>query len=70
MKNPRSFLRIFFILLCFGFLGFLTMLNHPSLDNARMVDLVHLFGSGMCFGGALVALGAYLNSRRSVQPED
>jgi dienelactone hydrolase len=32
------------------------MLARPTLANIRAVDFVHLIGTGMCFGGAIVAL--------------
>jgi hypothetical protein len=38
------------------------MLARPSLATIRAVDIVHLVGTGMCFGAALVAL-AWARSR-------
>jgi hypothetical protein len=63
MNNRRSFLRIFFILCAFGAVSLLSMLSRPSLANIRAVDVVHLIGTGMCFGGAIVSLAGYLRSR-------
>jgi hypothetical protein len=31
------------------------MLARPSLATIRAVDFVHLIGTGMCLGGAIVA---------------
>ena len=65
MNDRRGFLRIFFILTAFGVLSFLGMLSRPSFANIRVVDVVRLIGTGMCFGGAMVSLGAYFHGRRS-----
>ncbi len=65
MNYRRRFLRIFFVLTAFGGMNLLTLLNHPTLANIRGVDVVHLIGTGMCFGGAIVAFVAYLSGRRS-----
>jgi hypothetical protein len=31
------------------------MLDRPTLATIRAVDFVHLIGTGMCLGGAIVA---------------
>ena len=56
MNDRRKFFRIFFVLLAFGVLSLLRTLGRPSLANVRAVDIVQLIGTGMCLGGALVAL--------------
>jgi hypothetical protein len=56
MTDRRRFVRMFFVLLAFGLINFLRMLGRPSLANVRTVDIVQLIGTGMCLGGALVAL--------------
>jgi len=56
MTDRKGLLRVFFILLVFGLLGFLRMLGRPSLANVRAVDIVQLIGTGMCLGGAIVSL--------------
>ncbi|HEY6843085.1 MAG TPA: hypothetical protein VI391_02880 [Thermoanaerobaculia bacterium] len=61
----RSSLRVFFVLTAFGVLSLLAMLDRPSLANVRAVDIVHLIGTGMCFGAALVALVMGLRGRNS-----
>ena len=59
MSDRRAFLRVFFVLVSFGALSLLAMLTRPSLATIRAVDCVHLIGTGMCFGGAIVALVAH-----------
>jgi len=63
MNEKRMFLRVFFMLITFGLIGLLGTLGRPSMANIRAVDIVHLIGTGMCFGGAIVALGARLRGR-------
>jgi hypothetical protein len=65
MTDRRTSARIFFILGAFGLASFLGMLSKASLENIRPVDVVHLIGTGMCFGGAIVALVFFLRSDRS-----
>ena len=64
-NNQRGFLRIFFVLTLFGVMNFLHMLSSPVWANIRGVDVLRLIGTGMCFGGAMVSLGAYFHGRRS-----
>ena len=59
MNNRRRFPRIFFVLILFGIMNFLAMLNNPSWANIRGVDIVRLIGTGMCFGAAIVSLAVY-----------
>jgi hypothetical protein len=63
MSDRRSFVRVFFVLAFFGALSLLSMLTRPSVELIRAVDIVQLIGTGMCFGGAIVAL---VVSRRGV----
>lgn len=65
MSNRRTSIRIFFVLASFGVVSLLAMLSRSTLDNLRPVDVVHLIGTGMCFGGALVALVIYLRNVES-----
>ena len=62
MTDRSKFLRIFFVLCAFGALSFIIMLTRPSISNIRAVDILHLVGTGMCFGGAIVALAVYLRT--------
>lgn len=55
MSSRRESYRVAFVLAAFGFLSLLSMLGRPSLANIRAVDIVHLIGTGMCLGAALVA---------------
>ena len=59
MNNRRRFPRIFFLLTLFGVMNLLTMLSSPAWANIRVVDIVRLIGTGMCFGAALVSLVLY-----------
>jgi hypothetical protein len=63
MNETRMFLRMFFMLITFGLLSLLGALGRPSMADIRAVDIVHLIGTGMCFGGAIVALVARLRGR-------
>ena len=60
MNDRRRFFRIFFVLLAFGVLSLLRTLGRPSLADVRAVDIVQLIGTGMCLGGAVIALVAGL----------
>ncbi len=57
MTDRRTLLRVFFVLALFGVMNCFAMLGKPSLQDIRLVDAVRLIGTGMCFGGAIVALG-------------
>jgi len=59
MSNRPTYLRIFFVVTGFGVLSLLAMLSRPSLAEIRGVDIVHLIGTGMCFGVGLMALMAH-----------
>jgi len=56
MSSRRESLRVVFVLAAFGLIGLCSMLARPSLATVRAVDFVHLIGTGMCLGGAIVAL--------------
>ena len=64
MNGTRTFLRIFLVLIAFGLVSLLAMVSRPTMADIRAVDVVHLLGTGMCFGGAIVALAAHLRGRR------
>jgi len=53
--SSRRDLRVVFVLAAFGLLSLCSMLARPTLANIRPVDFVHLIGTGMCLGGAIVA---------------
>ena len=53
-----------FVGLGLGLLFLYIGLNRPSIANMRTVDLVHLLGTGACFGVGLVALVRFFIVRR------
>ncbi len=65
MNDRRRLVRISVILAVFGLGSVVGMLGKPSFEMIRPVDAVHLIGTGMCFGGAIVALVLFLRSPRS-----
>ena len=64
MNHPRSFLRILFVLTVFGIISLLAMIGGPAWERIRNVDIVHLIGTGMCFGAAIISLVVYMLGRR------
>ena len=67
MGEKRSYLRVCVILGVFGVMSLLAMIDRPSVASIRGVDIVHLIGTGMCFGGSLIAFAVYLQGRRSAR---
>lgn len=65
MNRTPTFLRIFFVLIAFGLISLLAMVGRPTMADIRAVDVVHLIGTGMCFGGAIVAMVAHVRGRQS-----
>ena len=55
MSTRRESFRVAFVLAAFGLLSLCSMLARPTLATIRAVDFVHLVGTGMCLGAALVA---------------
>lgn len=55
MSSRRESLRVAFVLAAFGLLSLGSMLARPTLATIRPVDFVHLIGTGMCLGAAIVA---------------
>jgi hypothetical protein len=55
MSSRRESLRVAFVLAAFGILSLCSMLVRPTLATIRPVDFVHLIGTGMCLGAAIVA---------------
>jgi hypothetical protein len=62
MNGTPTFLRMSFVLIAFGLISLLAMIGRPSVADIRAVDVVHLIGTGMCFGGAIVAVVAHFRS--------
>ena len=65
MSSRRESLRVVFVLAAFGLLSLCSMLDRPTLA-IRAVDFVHLIGTGMCLGGAIVAL-VWARSQQSAE---
>ena len=55
MSSRRESFRVVFVLAAFGLLSLFSMLARPTLATIRAVDFVHLIGTGMCLGAAIVA---------------
>lgn len=64
MAGRSESLRVFYVLCAFGLISLFAMLSRPSLASIRAVDVVHLIGTGMCFGAALVALVWHLRGKQ------
>ena len=64
MSSRRESFRVAFVLAAFGLLSLCSMLARPTLAAIRAVDIVHLVGTGMCLGAALVAF-AWARSQSS-----
>jgi hypothetical protein len=65
MNDQRRFSRIFFVLIFFGVMNLLHMISSPAWAYFRVVDVVRLIGTGMCFGAAIFSLVVYAQDRRS-----
>jgi hypothetical protein len=65
MNDQRASLRVCLVLAVFGAVSFMAMLGRPSLSSIRAVDMIHLIGTGMCFGSAIVAFAWYRRGRGS-----
>lgn len=68
MNKRRKFSRIFFVLIFFGVMNLLHMLSSPAWASIRVVDIVRLIGTGMCFGAAIISFVVYVQDRPS--PEE
>ena len=55
MSSRRESFRVGFVLAAFGLLSLCSMLARPTIATIRPVDIVHLIGTGMCLGAALMA---------------
>ena len=55
MRSRRDSYRVAFVLAAFGLLSLFAMIARPSLATIRAVDMVHLIGTGMCLGAAIIA---------------
>ena len=55
---------IWILPLLIGFVGFYRVMQSPSFEMYRAVDIVQLLGSGVCFGAAMVGLIFMLRGAR------
>jgi hypothetical protein len=53
-----------YVVLMFGILSGMNILSSPRFDNYRAVDIVHILGTGMCFGAGMVLCVTALRGRR------
>lgn len=61
--NERRRFAPMYIVLVFGILSGMNIISSPRFDNYRAVDLVHVLGTGMCFGAAIALCVAALRGR-------
>ena len=62
MNDRRTFGQVFFILAAFGVVSLLSIFSRPGFASIPAVAVVHLIGTGMCLGGAIVALVTHFRS--------
>jgi hypothetical protein len=55
---------IWILPLLIGFVGFYRVMQSPSFEMYRAVDIVQLLGSGVCFGAAMVGVIFMLRGAR------
>ena len=65
MNNRRRFPRIPILLILFGVMNLLHMVDSPAWANIRGVDIVRFISTGGCFGAAIVSFAWYFQDRRS-----
>ena len=53
MEKRRGFTLVF-IPLMFAIFSGLNIIGNPRFQNYRTVDIVHVLGTGMCLGAAIV----------------
>lgn len=53
------------VLMLFGILSLTSVLTRPQVASYRGPDVLQIFGSGMCFGAAIVRLVTVIAERRS-----
>ena len=53
------------VLTLFGILSLTSVLTRPQVASYRGPDVLQIFGSGMCFGAAIVRLVTVIAERRS-----
>ena len=70
MNKSRGFLRISLLFTAFGVVSLLSILSRSTLPKIRGVDVVHLIGTGMCFGFAIFSFAAYFHGDRFMKDKD
>ena len=53
------------VLMLFGILSLTSVMTRPQVSSYRGPDVVQIFGSGMCFGAAIVRMVTLMLERRS-----
>jgi hypothetical protein len=64
MRTRRSLTAAFAVPLIFGIISLTQLMGRPRFATYNRPDVLQLFGTGMCFGVALVALIALLRGPR------
>ena len=64
MTDQRRFAPVA-VLLLFGILSLTSVLTRPQVASYRGPDVLQIFGSGMCFGAAIVRLVIFVRERGS-----
>jgi len=65
MRTRRTLTAAFAVPLLFGILSLTQLMSRPRFATYYRPDVVQLFGTGMCFGAALVALVIMLRGPRN-----
>lgn len=66
MKNRRSWLFTFLVLIFIGGMNFLAIQSSPAWANIRGVLVLRLIATGMCFGAAIFSIATYIHGRRFI----
>ena len=64
MRTRRTLTAAFAVPLLFGIISLTQLMSRPRFATYYRPDVLQLFGAGMCFGVALVALVALLRCPR------
>jgi hypothetical protein len=60
MEKRRGFVLVF-IPLMFAIFSGVNMIGNPRFQNYRAVDIVHVLGTGMCLGAAIVLFVVFMS---------
>ena len=64
VDGKRPPIVVWILLLLIGVAGFYRVTQSPSFEMYRAVDVVQLFGSGVCFGAAMLGMISMLRGTR------